>query len=44
MLSSDYYDIKKNKLVKLVRPEFDVSARIENKPEIIRFDDKPLHK
>lgn len=44
MLSSDYYDIKKNEHVKLVQPEFDVSARIEKKPDIVSFDVKPLLK
>ncbi|CAH1055637.1 ATP-binding cassette domain-containing protein [Paenibacillus pseudetheri] len=44
MLSSDYYEMKKNKHVKLVQPEFDISARIEKKPDIISFDVKPLHK
>ncbi|WP_429840811.1 ATP-binding cassette domain-containing protein [Brevibacillus sp. FIR094] len=44
MDSSDYYQIKKNRHVKFVQPEFDISARIEIKPDIISFDVKPLHK
>lgn len=44
MVSSDYYEIKKNEHIKLVQPEFDLSARIEKKPDIISFDVKPLHK
>ncbi|MGE7695153.1 ATP-binding cassette domain-containing protein [Lysinibacillus sp. NPDC094177] len=44
MVSSDYYELKKNEHIKLVQPEFELSARIEKKPDIISFDVKPLHK
>lgn len=44
MVSSDYYELKKNEHIKLVQPEFELSARIEKKPDIISFDVKSLHK